>query len=213
MTEKMDNPHDDETGATRRCVVCKADVPRDLALRFVADPEGWAVWDPARRAPGRGFSVCAMSACVTKMRTDLPGVKALGARISGTLTVQMMPTLQRDVLEKLGLLWRQRKLVVGVEPIIEALKRGDRLSGAIVATDASERSRENLQRELDTRVILLPASMDTLGQALGRDVVAAAGWRDDSVTSSMGLFGRVKLWSDLAARSASFEQGQGQAHG
>lgn len=237
MVENKSNEIDDERGPLRRCVVCKAEVPRDLALRFVAGrpiktkpdvaegqgeaalPEsakadaGFAVWDPARKAPGRGFSVCAMSACLTKLRSDLPGVKAVGARVSGTLTLQMLPALERDVLEKLGLLWRQRKLLIGVEPIADALGAGDRFSGAVVANDASERSAKVLQEKLGNRAVTIPVGVAQLGAALGRDVVAAAAFRDDSVTSAMGLFGRVKLWSDLAARSASFEQGQGRAHG
>lgn len=82
----------------------------------------------------------------------------------------------RKLLGLLGLGARGRGLVVGVEQVRDAARRGT-LALAVVAPDASRHSRAKVVPMLEAkrvRIIEGPGST-TLGSAVGRDAVAVVG--------------------------------------
>lgn len=188
----------------KRCAVCRTESVAYETLRFVrAAPEkgapvgqlGELRFDPGRKAPGRGVSICTKNACVQALRPGLPGVKALGdvQPLSAEFWASFDTMLAQDVLGKLGLLWRQRKLVVGAEPSKDA----QNVSCALVANDAGSNAKDAVREK--PAVYTLPVSCEALGYALGKDRVAVVALGHDDVTKAMGLSARAVLWSDRAA--------------
>ena len=89
---------------------------------------------------------------------------------------------RRKLLGLLGLGLRGRLVVVGVEQVRMAARRG-RLALAVVAPDASAHSRKKMLPLLQAKRIHVvdgpPAA--TLGAAVGRDSAAAVGVVDDDL--------------------------------
>jgi Protein of unknown function (DUF448) len=191
-------PHagdDDKRATQKRCAVCRTESLAQETLRFVLSPDGELRFDPGRKAPGRGVSICTKNACLLALRPGLPGVKALGEAqpLNEVFWASFDKMLAQDVLGKLGLLWRQRKLIVGAEPAKDAAN----VSCAMVANDAGSSARDAVREK--PVVVQLPVSCDALGHALGKDRVAVVALGHDDVTKAMGLSARAVLWSDRAA--------------
>lgn len=195
---------DEKRGTHKRCAVCRTESVAHETLRFVLGPPvvgapagqpGELRFDPGRKAPGRGVSICTKSECVQALRPGLPGVRALGdvKPLNDAFWASFDAMLAQDVLGKLGLLWRQRKLVVGAEPAKEAQS----VSCALVANDAGGNAKDAVREK--PLVITLPVSCEALGHALGKDRVAVVALGHDDVTKAMGLSARAVLWSDRAA--------------
>jgi hypothetical protein len=192
---RVDRERDDKRATHKRCAVCRTESVAYETLRFVLALDGELHFDPGRKAPGRGVSVCTKNACLQALRPGLPGVKALGEAqpLSEAFWASFDQMLAQDVLGKLGLLWRQRKLVVGAEPSREARD----VSCALVANDAGANARDAVKHH--PAVYTLPVSTEALGYALGKDRVAVVAIGHDDVTKAMGLSARAVLWSDRAA--------------
>lgn len=104
----------------------------------------------------------------------------------------MDPATERRVLGLLGLGIRARNVVVGVEQVRMAARRGD-LALAIVAPDASPNSRKKLVPLLTAKRIPLregPAA-EALGALVGRETTAAIGVTDRALAK-----GVTKLFDD-----------------
>jgi len=185
----------EKRGTHKRCAVCRTESPAYETLRFVRAPSGDLCFDPGRKAPGRGVSICAKQACVEKFRTGLPGVKALGdvKPLEAEFWRGFDVMLASDVLSKLGLLWRQRKLVIGAEPVHDATG----ISVVFVSNDAGSNAKDQVRNQ--PAVYSVPVSTEALGHALGKDRVAVVALGHDDVTKAMGLSARAVLWADRAA--------------
>ncbi len=176
----------------KKCAVCREERATAETLRFVRDERGQLHFDPQRKAPGRGVSICAAKKCVEEFRPGLPGVKALGEvlPLDAAFWERFTKTLQSDVLSRLGLLWRQRKLVVGADMTSSA----ESVALALLANDAGRDAQKAVQSD-SARV--LPIDAETLGHALGKDRVSVVALGHDDVTKAMGLLQRAILWSEL----------------
>lgn len=105
----------------------------------------------------------------------------------------MDAAMQRRVLGLLGLGVRARNVVVGVEQVRVAARRGT-LALAIVAPDASPNSRKKLLPMLTAKRIPVREGLaaDTLGELVGRETTAAIGITDASLAR-----GVRKLFDEL----------------
>lgn len=197
-TEKAPRPAKKDS-PMRACAVCRTESERDEALHFVRAPDGRLAFDVRRQLGARGVNVCAKITCVEKLRPGLPGIQALGkVTIDKQFHKDVQAALERDVLDQLGLLMRQKALVVGAEPSIDAL-RDQKAHIVFVSKDAAERTvrdvKDAIHRALDAAawsktdkiagehawqrnsnvrnplLVILPTAMQGLGRALGRDVV------------------------------------------
>ncbi len=93
---------------------------------------------------------------------------------------------ERKVLGLVGLGARARNVVVGVERVKDAARRG-KLKLALVAPDASHNSREKvlpLLRARRVRVIEGPGAA-SLGSAVGKESAAAIGITDASLAAGI----------------------------
>jgi hypothetical protein len=189
----------DKESSLRMCAVCRAENEREEALHFVRAPDGRLAFDVRRKMGARGVNVCTKITCLDKLRPGLPGIQALGkVTIDKRFHGDLQATLERDVLEQLGLLMRAKTLVVGADPAIEALK-AQKVHVMLVAQDVAERTQRDVkdaihkgldaaawsktekiggdhawQRNSNVRnplLVILPTAMQGLGRALGRDVV------------------------------------------
>jgi ribosomal protein L7Ae-like RNA K-turn-binding protein len=94
-------------------------------------------------------------------------------------------TDERRLLGLLGLGVRGRRVVVGVDRVREAARRGS-LRVAVVAEDASRHSRDKVVRLLRAKgvpMIGLPAA--TLGQVVGRATTAVVGVEDRALAEGI----------------------------
>ena len=103
----------------------------------------------------------------------------------------MDPQVCRRVLRLVGLGLRGRGVVVGVEQVRNAARRGT-LALAIVASDASSNSLAKVVPLLKARRINLVAvpSAEQLGAAVGRDQTAAVGVVDRQLAAGIEALAR-----------------------
>ena len=96
------------------------------------------------------------------------------------------PELDRKLLGLIGLGARARNVVVGVERVRDAVRRG-KVKLVFVAPDASENSREKvLPLLLAKRVRVYEGlSAEALGQAVGKESTVAVGVTDAALASGM----------------------------
>jgi ribosomal protein L7Ae-like RNA K-turn-binding protein len=96
------------------------------------------------------------------------------------------PAVERKVLGLVGLGMRARNVVVGVERVRDAARRG-KVRLALVAPDASRHSRDKVLPILAARrvrVIEGPTA-EALGAAVGRESVAAVGIVDAALAAGV----------------------------
>ena len=193
----------------RKCVVCRADNEREVALHFVRSPDGHLAFDVRRKLKGRGVNVCPRETCVKKLRPGLPGIQALGELqpLGKTFYKDLGATLEKDVLDQLGLLVRQKSLTVGAVPTVDGLL-SQKVHMVFLASDVAERSKRDVkdaihkaldnaawsktekidgdhawQRNSNVRnpsLVILPTTMQGLGRALGREVVGVVACGEDA---------------------------------
>jgi hypothetical protein len=195
---------EDKASPERMCAACRTEGDREVLLHFVRAPDGRLAFDVRRKMPGRGINVCSKLSCVSKLRPGLPGIQALGGvkPLDAQFFADLLAALERDVLDQLGLLMRQKMLVVGADPTVDALA-SQKVHIVFLASDVAERTKRDVkdaihraldaaawakteklvgdhawQRNSNVRnplLVILPTVMQGLGHALGRDVVGVVG--------------------------------------
>ena len=100
----------------------------------------------------------------------------MAAIASGGVVAALDPDVERKVLGLIGLGMRARNVVVGVERVRDAAKRG-KLAFALVAPDASENSRDKVLPLLTARRVRIfeGPTAAALGAAVGKESAAAIG--------------------------------------
>lgn len=98
------------------------------------------------------------------------------AAIASGEVVALDPAVERKVLGLIGLGMRARNVVVGVERVRDAAKRG-KLAFALVAPDASANSRDKVLPLLTARRVRVfeGPTAAALGAAVGKESAAAVG--------------------------------------
>ncbi len=146
---------------------------KDL-LRFVVDPGGGLVPDPAGRLPGRGLWLSPRRDMLEKACARNLFAKAAKAavRLPEDLPERTEGALRRRFLELLGLANRAGQAVAGFQKVKDRLAAGE-AALLVHAVDAAEDGRRKIdglakagQPALETVSLFTAAE---LGQALGRD--------------------------------------------
>ncbi len=96
------------------------------------------------------------------------------------------PEVQRKLLGLIGLGARARNVVVGVERVKDAARRG-KVKIAFVAPDASANSRDKVLPLLEAKRVLVfeGLSAEELGQAVGKESTVAVGVIDAALASGL----------------------------
>ena len=160
--------------ALRTCVVCRASVEKDDAIRIVLSPTGEACVDWRHKLPGRGASVCWSRSCLEGIQRRGPlnrSFKTDVALPAGdwplTAARQQLTRRQRELA---GLAIRAGELKAGGSLVDRALKRGWVLYLG-VTSDAGETVLGDLEKSAKGYEVALYRSLLTseeLGAALGR---------------------------------------------
>ena len=113
----------------------------------------------------------------------------MAARVAASVEVTppaLAVGVERRLLGLVGLGVRARTVVVGVEQVRVAVRRG-RVVLALVAPDASRHSRDKVLPLLAARRVRVieGPSAASLGSAVGRDTVAAVGIIDPSLAAGV----------------------------
>ena len=166
--------------ATRTCVVCRAKLDQDDALRVVLGPDGQPAFDFRHKLPGRGAWVCWQKACVgvlgQKGRLD----RALRAQVpvpppdaEGTPWPRSVlgPWLRKRQRELIAVGGRAGSVRCGGTAVLGLLRKGWAI-GLVLAEDAGPTAAGDWERkakgfEVPVRRALMTS--EEIGAALGRD--------------------------------------------
>ena len=158
----------------RTCVVCRASVEPDQAIRLIRGPDGVACADWRRKLPGRGASVCWKRSCIEGIRQPGRLKRALKDEVclpEGNWPLGLArKQLTRRQRELAGLAIRAGELKSGGNLVRRSLKKGWPIylglavdSGKTVSADWQRRAAGS---ELEVHRSVLSA--EELGLALGK---------------------------------------------
>jgi predicted RNA-binding protein YlxR (DUF448 family) len=163
-------------GPQRRCIASGAVRPKDELLRFVVDPDGALVPDPAGRLPGRGLWLSPRRDMLEKACARNLFAKAAKAsvRLPDDLLGRTEGAVRRRFLELLGLANRAGQTVAGFQKVRARLAASE-AAVLVHAVDAAEDGRRKIvalarARQPDLPTVALFTAAE-LGPAVGRDTV------------------------------------------
>jgi predicted RNA-binding protein YlxR (DUF448 family)/ribosomal protein L30E len=161
-------------GPQRRCIASGEVRDKKDLLRFVVDPDGGLVPDPAGRLPGRGLWLSPRRDMLEKACARNLFAKAAKAsvRLPDDLPGRTEGALRRRFLELLGLANRAGQAVAGFQKVRDRLAAG-KAALLVHAADAAEDGRRKVDglaraRQPDLPIVTLFTAAE-LGRALGRD--------------------------------------------
>ena len=178
----------------RRCVLTGENAPRTVLVRLAVSPDGLVLPDVQGKAPGRGAWVGvnrktleAAMADGRLLRALKRGFKEGRLEIPADLPLRMQQSLERSLLDRLGLELRIGALILGTQRIAETARAGG-VALLLHAIDASESGRKKLDQAWrvgegregsQERGTILPLDRDSLSVALGRDNVVHLALAED----------------------------------
>ena len=174
--QPLDQPPDLGAGPWRRCLASgEVRAKRDL-LRFVVDPDGILVPDPAGRLPGRGLWLSPRRDMLEKAcaRNLFAKAAKVPVRLPDDLPGRTEGALRRRFLELLGLANRAGLAVAGFQKVRDRLVAGD-VALLVHAADAAEDGRRKIEALAGARHPMMPIialfNAEELGRAVGRESV------------------------------------------
>ncbi len=167
MTALDDEP---ETGPTRRCFVTGAIKPTAELLRFVVDPAGRIVPDPAHRLPGRGLWLTARRDIVAEAVGKRLFARAAKAPVvvEPGLEDRIEVLLTRRCGDLLGLARRAGLAVAGFVKVKAALATGE-VAVLVEAIDGAADGRGKLGALAPGLPVVSCLSASETGAAFGRE--------------------------------------------
>lgn len=187
--------------AERRCVACRDTAARADLLRLVQAPTGLLVADVRARLPGRGAWVHPRASCVERLASR-PELLARALR-TDALATDHLPKLVREAVMRaltsgLSLARAAGAITIGNERLLGALSR-DEIAVVVTAADASERTLASVAGAAKTAgvsCVEVPLSKESLGQLVGRDLLAAVGVSHGGSTALARL--NLARWESLS---------------
>jgi predicted RNA-binding protein YlxR (DUF448 family) len=164
-----------ETGPLRRCIVTRETLPKQNMLRFVVGPEDRLIFDAASTLPGRGLWLSARQDVVEMALKRGAFAKAAKQRVAipDALAEQLVVSLERRIVDLLGLARRSGAALAGFEKVREMLAAG----GCAALIEARDGSLAERARLLNGRAVpvFTPLHASRLGGVFGRDAVMHIG--------------------------------------
>jgi predicted RNA-binding protein YlxR (DUF448 family)/ribosomal protein L30E len=161
-------------GPRRRCIASGEVRDKNDLLRFVVDPGGGLVPDPAGRLPGRGLWLSPRRDMLEKACARNLFAKAAKAavRLPEDLPERTERALRRRFLELLGLANRAGQVAAGFQKVKDRLAAGE-AELLVHAVDGAEDGRRKIVGLAKARLSAVPVvclfTAAELGRALGRD--------------------------------------------
>ena len=201
-TPKAARPHATlaEASRERRDIVSGEVMAEARLIRFVADPDGQAVPDLARKRPGRGIWVAADRTSVETAAKRGLFARSAKAKVTAPkdLADQVAALLRRRLLAGLGLARRSGDLTSGFEKVCATISSG-KAAWLIEASDGAPDGRRKVmavvRRQSPGPDVFGLFSSEELGLALGLE----------NVIHSAFLAGRASgRWTEDVRRFAGF---------
>jgi hypothetical protein len=164
-----------EDGPLRRCIVTGETRPRYELVRFVADPEGRILPDPAGKLPGRGLWLTArrdIVALAVAKRLFARAARA-GVTVDDGLADRVERLLAARCCEVLGLARRAGQAVTGFVKV-RTLAAGNGAAVLVEAADGGGDSRGKLEALAPRAPVVDLLTCAELSAALGREHVVHA---------------------------------------
>ena len=166
----------------RRCICCRSNGKKHALLRFVVF-QNTLCFDLRGKLPGRGFYVCAQPHCLEKAFAG--GFKRL-AKHEATEIAPNAETFIRDILipglkkrygECLLAGYQSHQLLLGADSVEKAAQE-DRLACYVLATDASESSKQKYQLNAERKSLECCGLCDRAfyGRLFGKSDKVVLGW-------------------------------------
>lgn len=189
-----------EASRERRDIVSGEVMAEARLIRFVADPDGQAVPDLARKLPGRGIWVAADRVSVETAAKRGLFARSAKAKVTAPkdLADQVATLLRRRLLSGLGLARRSGDLTSGFEKVCATISSG-KAAWLIEASDGAPDGRRKVmavvRRQAQGPEIFGLFSSEELGLALGLE----------NVIHTAFLAGRASgRWTEDVRRFAGF---------
>lgn len=189
-----------EASRERRDIVSGEVMAEARLIRFVADPEGQAVPDLARKLPGRGIWVAADRTSVDTAAKRGLFARSAKARVTAPkdLADQVAALLRRRLLAGLGLARRSGDLTSGFEKVCATISSG-KAAWLIEASDGAPDGRRKVmavvRRQAQGPEVFGLFNSEELGLALGLE----------NVIHTAFLAGRASgRWTEDVRRFAGF---------
>jgi hypothetical protein len=186
MMAKRIEDDDEESGATRRCLVTGEVRPKAALVRFVVSPDGAIVPDVAGRLPGRGLWLTARRDIVA----DAVAKRLFGraarrpVRVDDALPDRVETLLAARCGELIGLARRAGEAAMGFVKVERMLSAG--VAGLLMgAADGARDGRGKLRAlapDVPERAELTAAE---LGGAFGRDSAVHVALRDGALAAAL----------------------------
>lgn len=111
----------------RQCIVCRQRKTKRSLLRIVRTPRG-VEFDSSQKKEGRGYYLCAEQTCLQRAKSSDLISRLCGIKAPESLYIQLAESLMsshKDSLATiLGFAARSRSLVMGMESVTKAAKKG-----------------------------------------------------------------------------------------
>jgi len=175
LSDLAASAEEEETGATRRCIVTGAIRPKAELLRCVVGPDGQVVPDIAGRLPGRGLWLTARRDIVVTAAAKRIFARAARSQVGvdDGLADRIEQLLAKRCCEILGLARRAGQAVAGFEKVRSLVASGG-AKVLVEAADGGGDSRAKLAALAPALPVIARLSCAELSAALGREHVAHA---------------------------------------
>ena len=186
MTTDADKADESPSGPVRRCLVSGASLAKDDLLRFVVDPAGTVVFDPAQRLPGRGLWLKAERDMIDTAASKHLFSKAArhSVVVPDGLANMVAAGLKRRCLDRLGLARRAGLVAVGFEQVRSKARAGG-IALLLEAKDGSEDGRRKVTGIVPDVPVIDAFTGEELGQALGREYTVHVALSADRLTEAL----------------------------
>ena len=186
MTPEADKADESRSGPMRRCLVSGACLSKDELLRFVVDPAGKVVFDPAQSLPGRGLWLKAERDMIDTAASKRLFSKAARHTVvvPDGLANMVAAGLKRRCLDRLGLARRAGLVAMGFEQV-RAKARAGEIALLLEAKDGSADSRRKVTGIVPDVPVIDAFTGEDLGQALGREHTVHVALSAGKLTSAL----------------------------
>ena len=176
------NPSEKST-PQRRCICCRSNGKKHTLLRFAVF-QNTLCFDLRGKLPGRGYYVCAQMHCLEKAfagalkKQTKHDVTEIASDLPTFIQEILIPGLKKRYEECLLAGYQSHQLLLGADSVEKAAQE-DRLACYILATDASESSKQKYQTNAQRKGLECCGLCDRAfyGKLFGKSDKVVLGWQ------------------------------------
>jgi predicted RNA-binding protein YlxR (DUF448 family) len=154
-------------------------------LRFVAWSKALC-FDCRKKAPGRGYYVCAQKQCLEKAwKAGFKRASRGQIRVEGEFETYVIEQILAGLWQRYReclLVGRQNRSLIVSTQAVESAARDNSLASYVLASDASASTRQKYEANAKRKGLAVLGLLDkeSLGRLLGKGEKSVLGWKDGS---------------------------------